>query len=434
MGQGTAAGAVKISAEVSLQTLSLGVVLPSVDALKINSARGEAKANEQEALAVSVSPPDALVGRVGETKVHAGAPAALSEASPARLKKLSPAKRSLRLNHLFDGAGENKYSTPEPSKRRVLAEDVLRRGESRKIALSRVGETIARSKNEADARAGLEKIGLLEGAEGTESENVFRYLLGRLWYHASQALPLGHELDESWPVAAVVVRRGKKTFYLHGVVHGAGLPANGFAVRKTVSDIKRRGRALFSEEMFPSSYGYAFGSEILLSPVKKGGEVSVRKGAWSVKHSVFWTLRAAIPAATFALPFYLALTDPVNYWAWAALAALAAVFQLIWTSFFPLFKWMFRATAREAETTLGDPNMGRHYRSLAETMFASDFNFREFLRHELPVFLKEESDPDGALRTERMANAILAGAGAHSDIHVLTGVNNVTGLASRLGR
>lgn len=328
------------------------------------------------------------------------------------------------LDTLFDGREERAGGT-------VWAEEVEGRIAGRGIGIARVRAALEKAGSVKEAVSGLEEIGALASGEVSAEAEGAQYLLHRLWTSASLG---SFQVESDLPVESVAVKRGETTFHIHGVIHGQGRPARGRKVRRLAARLKALGRTLYSEEGFSAAYGYFYGSEIGSRDIRPGTVMRLRRleglGELSA-HAVRRAARYAAALPVLGAGWWLAV-QPGNPWAWAAAAAVAGLIWLIATSGFPLLRLYFEHLARNSEEKLGDRNMAEHLRAYAAATFTGNFSLGRFLANVLPARLGDALDPAGAARTAGMAEAVLRAKSGARDVHILTGANNVPGLAERL--
>jgi hypothetical protein len=327
-----------------------------------------------------------------------------------------------------------------------LGRRILHRAREAGLAPRELGELLLQSRSLPDAAAGLGNLGLLKEGEGADafaggdaaSYGRFRYGLNTVWREVFSDIRLAHGVDRRWAVPALKVASPSGiTFYLHSVVHGelsAGI--NGWAVRSLVRRLAEAGSALYSEQNFPSFFGYNYGQETLDHGVRGKNPAPLASAGLDANASLGARLSRlllfAAGAATIILPLFWLWREPGSAAAWVVGAASLLFHYLRLLAFTPLRRLIQRGQAKEAAAE--NPEAAEKLEFSADLWRVGPQDPAVFLRADLPMPLKGSLESNSAPRSSAMAQAIVKDALSRgvTSAHVLTGVKHLDELAWHL--
>ena len=340
------------------------------------------------------------------------------------------------LGELFDGSAKTTSLdslTPIPNSREVLS-----RMEARKIPASAAADALAAASDPRDAARRLADLGLLTADERDtahpSAKSDFKSLLGRLWYLTSPSATSKTEIDSSWPVPALVVRKGSKTYFIHPIAHGQWRPNGRGAVLGLVRRIRKSGQALYSEQILPAFYGYRDGRETLDHAVLNGRPVTVvdasRGGLAATIASRL--IEAMILSAPFllAVKLYALALNPVS---WPFIALGGIYWFLYLRSKQPLLRRQILAEA-QSWRALGDEDRAAWIEAEARALYGGKFDLSELSRLTPPPSLGIGKEPFKIFtgRSMAMADAVAADSQGSENVHIITGYEHAHEIAWRL--
>lgn len=295
-------------------------------------------------------------------------------------------------------------------------------------------EAIAQARSADEALESLKQLGLIKEAEIPRGETDRDAFLKRIWDgvsgpHTAALFPV----DDSWAVPAITVKRGDRTYFIHGVAHGQLYPPNRRDVVRLVSHIKKQGHALYSEHDMPLYYGFSYGLETMDRAINAVGARPAPVAAAD----------RGLPAA--AIPFVHALArwsalggvgyawlsaalNPGELHLWLVAGTMSLALWLVARGLQPLNRLRALADARETQQ-LGSPELAEQLRRQAAAFFKPRVKAEDILRLYLPPGPGAASD---SLSPRSAAIAAAAAASSAAAVHVLVGYRHAAEIAWRL--
>ncbi len=375
-------------------------------------------ASQQTAgLPTAPSAPD--VPALGETSAQ-------SRPQPPAAQSAAP--EEISGDELFDGSAR----IP------TVAVALARRAEGG-VSIEEVARAIAGSRGLPEASGRLAGLGLLKLSEvRSQHPNTLTHLetlIEGLWRETSPSLGLENGVDRHWAVPALVVRRGRTTFYIHPIAHGQIRPDNRGPVLRLTREIKASGGLLYSEQNLPGVYGYQDGREFLDHDIANGKPVAVKDAGagplWMVQR-LDRLLNSLIPLGAIAWSSFSVWTTPSHLGSWILFGAALALTWLWARAFKPLWRWRRLVRASQLQA-LGDVDGAAWYEADAAAFYGRLIDPAVLRRLRLPLPLGLGSDRYSK-RSLGMADVLPTDAAARGaeQVHVLTGYEHSLDIAWRL--
>ncbi|MBI3299388.1 MAG: hypothetical protein HYZ75_14570 [Elusimicrobia bacterium] len=341
----------------------------------------------------------------------------------------SPAARPSALSAI---AAPNAVAEPSAPAPLSPAQAVLARAEAAGLPRERVAEALAKAKDAPAALRSLGAMGLLPAREMPADAVDSWSLLSRLWDQASGAPR--HEIDASWPLPSLVVRRSEAVYHVHPLAHGQLMPNDRGRVVELARAVEEAGGEVYFEHNLPAFYGVTSGREVRDHAAAAGGVPEILPADRPETRAAARrrAAEAVLVPGTLVLPLAWLAYSPLDAGAWLLLAALGAFVWAAMTSLRPLRRWGVLRDAAEA-SRLGFTDLAEQLTRQADVYFADRVDPAELGRLEPPLTLVDAGDAI-AVRSAAQADAAAADAAARGvrQVHLVVGYRHAYHAADRL--